>query len=265
MVLLYYRLTQLAKEKNCLFTLGVCCDGFCYFNQIIYTRYRIKSVEDMRFSGIKSASSKQWLARQQRDPYVKKAKQDGYRSRAAFKILEIDEKFKITKNAKRIAELGAAPGGWTQVLAQKLSSGLESGEVKIIGVDLLKFAPIPNVKQIIGNFEDESVKQEIAEYFDGQAIDLVLSDMAPATVGHAQTDHLRIMRLVEDALEFAKETMAEGGSFVAKIFHGTDEKAFFEELRRNFEKVSYFKPKSSRSMSVEIYVVAMGFRKCSRI
>ena len=198
-----------------------------------------------------------------RDPFVKQAKHDGYRSRAAFKIIEIDEKFNILKNAKNIVELGAAPGGWSQVIEKRKESQLESGAVKMAAIDLLEFSPIKNVHQIIGNFEDDLVKEKITEYFEGRAPDLILSDMAPYTTGHAQTDHLKIMRLVEDAYQFATETLAEGGIFVAKIFRGSDDKKFFDMLKQNFAKVSYFKPKSSRSMSVEIYVVAMGFKKCS--
>lgn len=218
----------------------------------------------MKFSEIKSASSKQWLARQHRDPYVKKAHQDGYRSRAAFKILEIDKKYNIFKEVSRIVELGAAPGGWTQVVSQKLSEKLNSGEAKMAAVDLLSFAPLPNIYQIIGDFEDDAVKTKIVKFFENQPADLILSDMAPSTTGHAPTDHLKIMRLVEDAYEFAQEFLAEGGAFVAKIFHGADEKKFVDELRRNFSKVSYFKPDSSRSMSVEIYIVATGFKKCQQ-
>lgn len=216
----------------------------------------------MRFSEIKSASSKRWLARQHRDPYVKRAHQDGYRSRAAFKILEIEKKFNIFKGASRIVELGAAPGGWTQVISQILNEKLTSGKAKMVAVDLLPFALLSNVHQIIGDFEDDAVKANIMKYFGDQQADLILSDMAPSTTGHAPTDHLKIMRLVEDAYIFAQEFLAEGGTFVAKIFHGADEKKFVDELRKNFAKVSYFKPDSSRSMSVEIYIIAIGFRKC---
>jgi 23S rRNA (uridine2552-2'-O)-methyltransferase len=205
----------------------------------------------MKIFGKMSQSSRLWLNRQNNDIYVKKAICDGYRSRAAYKLIEIDDKFHLVKGAKRIVDLGAAPGGWSQVLAQRASE-----DAKIAALDLLTFSPIDGVEQFEGDFEEEAVQNIIIEYLGGKA-DLIISDMAPATVGHRQSDHLRIMRLVESAYFFAQNFLQNGGSFVAKIFQGGEERSFFESVKKNFQKTCFFKPKSSRKESVEIYIVAI--------
>ncbi len=210
----------------------------------------------MHITGNKSLSSRLWLDRQMRDPFVKQAHKDGYRSRAAFKLIEIDDKFHLIKNAKCIVDIGAAPGGWSQLLSQR-----SSDDARIAAIDLLQFSPLDKVKQFFGDFEDEKNQQAIIKYL-GQKADLIVSDIAPSTMGHAQTDHLRMMRLVRSAYTFTENVLREGGCFVAKIFQGGQEKAFLEQLKKDFDKAMFFKPKASRSLSVEIYVVAMGYKKC---
>lgn len=202
-----------------------------------------------------SHSSRMWLDRQLTDPYVKKALKDGYRSRAAYKLTETDDKYHIIRNAKRIIDLGAAPGGWCQVLSER-----SSDDAKIVAIDLLPFAPINKVTQITGDFEDEELQGEILRCLNAKA-DLIVSDIAPSTVGHHQSDHLRIMRLVESAYYFTQNTLKNGGSFVAKIFQGGEEKKFFDLIKQDFQKTSFFKPKSSRSNSSEIYIVALCYKK----
>jgi 23S rRNA (uridine2552-2'-O)-methyltransferase len=202
----------------------------------------------------RSNSSQRWLARQLNDPYVKAAVAQGYRSRAAFKLVELDAKFGLLKPGLRVVDLGAAPGGWTQVALRSLG---ERG--RVVGLDLLPMEPIPGATLLEGDFQDESVEQAVLAALDGQA-DLVLSDMAPNTTGHANTDHLRIMVLAELALDFALKVLAPGGAFVSKLFQGGSEKAMLERLRRHFTKVSHAKPPASRKESSELYVVATGFR-----
>lgn len=210
----------------------------------------------MKITGKRSLSSRLWLNRQLRDPYVKRAHEEGYRSRAAYKLIEIDEKFHLIKKAKCIIDLGAAPGGWSQYLSEK-----SDVMAKIAAIDLLRFAPIEKVQQFIGDFEEQSNQNAIVEYL-GQKADLIVSDMAPATLGHPQTDHLRVMRLVQSAYQFAEDMLTNNGAFVAKIFQGGTEKDFVDQLKKSFRHVQFFKPKASRSLSVEIYVIATGFTSC---
>lgn len=206
----------------------------------------------MKISGKRKLSSRRWIDRQQRDLYVKKAVSEGYRSRAAYKLLEIDDKFKFIKNSKIIIDIGAAPGGWSQVLIER------SDNAKIVAVDLLDFPSIVGVKQVIGDFEDVSIQNEIINYC-GDKVDLIVSDIAPSTVGHRRSDHLRIMRLVEDVFDFTQGIIIDGGNFVTKIFQGGEEKLFSDLLKNSFEKVCFFKPKSSRKESVEIYIIALHY------
>ncbi len=211
----------------------------------------------MQIKGKMSLSSRLWLDRQLNDPYVKLAHKEGYRCRAAYKLQEIDEKFKLIKKSKCIIDLGAAPGGWSQLLAQKSSSN-----AKIVAIDLLNFQPIDKVKIFIGDFEDSQNQKNIKEYL-GEKADLIVSDMAPSTIGHAQTDHLRIMRLVSTAYDFVQEMLQPGGSFIAKIFMGGQEKSFLEKMKKDFSVATFYKPKASRSLSVEIYVVGIGFKNAT--
>ena len=200
----------------------------------------------------RSPASAEWLRRQLNDPYVAAAKRQGWRSRAAFKLLELDDRFGVIHRGARILDLGSAPGGWSQVAVAR-GAGL------VVGVDLLPVDPIPGAVQILGDFNDLNMPGRLAKALGGKA-DLVLSDMAPNTTGHAATDHLRIMALAELAAAFAREVLAVDGSFVAKVFQGGSERAMLEALKRDFASVRHAKPPASRKESSELYVVAMGFR-----
>ncbi|MBT8473777.1 MAG: RlmE family RNA methyltransferase [Marinicaulis sp.] len=195
-----------------------------------------------------------WLKRQLNDPYVRKAKAEGYRSRAAYKLIELDQKFGLLKSGSRIVDLGCAPGGWCQVAVKK---GGKRG--KIVGIDYLSVPAISGVEILKKDFLDEDAPDALKEMLGGGA-DLVLSDMAAPTTGHKATDHLRIVALAEAALDFAEDVLAPGGAFVSKVFAGGAEGELLARLKRNFETVKHAKPKASRSDSAEKYVVAAGFR-----
>jgi 23S rRNA (uridine2552-2'-O)-methyltransferase len=200
----------------------------------------------------RSPASAEWLRRQLNDPYVAAAKQQGWRSRAAFKLLELDDRFHVIRRDARVLDLGSAPGGWTQVAIRR-------GAGAVVGVDLLPMDPIPGATLLVGDFNDPDMPKQLADVLGGKA-DLVLSDMAPNTTGHAATDHLRIMALAELAAAFAREVLAPDGSFVAKVFQGGSERTMLEALKREFTSVRHAKPPASRKESSELYVVAMGFR-----
>ena len=206
----------------------------------------------------RSISSTRWLHRQLNDPYVQKAKADGYRSRAAYKLLEIHDKYKLFNKGQVVADLGAAPGGWSQVAADKIALGKAWGG-KLLAIDLLEMTPIMGASILQRDFL-ELTEEEIAQWVNGQKIDIVLSDMAASSSGHTLTDHLRIMQLCEDAFFFAKEHLNEGGAFVAKILQGGTENELLAMLKTHFRQVKHFKPKSSRSESAEMYVVCLGIR-----
>jgi 23S rRNA (uridine2552-2'-O)-methyltransferase len=201
--------------------------------------------------------SSEWLRRQLNDPYVQAAKQRGYRSRAAFKLIEIDDKLHLLKPGQRVVDLGAAPGGWTQVAVERVKA--LDGKGRVVGADIAEMGAIPGATILRLDFLDESAPAAVRAALDGP-VDVVLSDMAPSTTGHPETDHLRIMNLAEAAFAFACEVLRLGGSFVAKIFQGGGEKALENELRRTFATVRRIKPPASRSDSAEFYFVATGFR-----
>ncbi|NGM20414.1 RlmE family RNA methyltransferase [Roseomonas stagni] len=202
----------------------------------------------------RTIGSQRWLERQLNDPYVKEAKARGLRSRAAFKLEQMDDKFRLLKPGSRVVDLGAAPGGWTQV---SLARG--GAKAKVVAIDLLPVDPIPGAILIEGDFQEQAAEDAVLAALDGQA-DLVLSDMAPNTTGHNATDHLRIMALAELALDFARRVLAPGGGFVTKVFAGGSEKEFLATLKRDFAQVRHAKPPASRKDSAELYVVATGFR-----
>jgi 23S rRNA (uridine2552-2'-O)-methyltransferase len=206
----------------------------------------------LRTSAGRSTSQQAWLRRQLNDPYVAAARAQGYRSRAAFKLIELDDRYKIITKGARVVDLGAAPGGWTQVAIQR-------GAASVVGVDLLPIDEIAGATLLTGDFNDEDMPARLAALLGGKA-DLVLSDMAPNTSGHAPTDHLRIMALAELALEFATQILTPGGGFVTKLFQGGSEKTMLTTLKQRFEKVRHAKPPASRKDSSELYVVATGFR-----
>ena len=202
-------------------------------------------------------SSTLWLQRQLNDPYVHEAKRQGYRSRAAFKLIQLDERFHILKPGLRVVDLGAAPGGWTQVAVQKVGGGKRGSAV--VGMDILEWDPIPGAVTLQGDFLADDAPDRLKAALGGPA-DVVLSDMAAPTTGHPSTDHLRIIGLVEVALHFALEVLTPGGTFVAKVFQGGTEKTLLDLLKTNFTSVRHAKPPASRQGSAETYVVAMGFR-----
>jgi 23S rRNA (uridine2552-2'-O)-methyltransferase len=199
-----------------------------------------------------STSSQRWLNRQLNDPYVAAAKSAGYRSRAAFKMIELDDKYQLISKDARVVDLGAAPGGWSQVALQR-------GAAKVIGIDLLPIIPVDGAEFIQGDFMAEGMDVQLTEMLGGKA-DLVLSDMAPNTTGHVATDHIRIMALAETALAFACEILTPGGAFVAKLFQGGAERDMLNTLKLQFRTVRHAKPPASRKDSKEMYVVATGFR-----
>jgi 23S rRNA (uridine2552-2'-O)-methyltransferase len=205
----------------------------------------------------RTLSSTLWLERQLNDPYVARAKLEGYRSRAAFKLIEIDERYHLFQSGQKVIDLGAAPGGWSQVAAQKVGS--RDGRGRVIGIDLLDIEPLPGVEFKVMDFLDDSVPGQLKDWLGGKA-DIVLSDMAANATGHRKTDHLRIVGLVELAVEFACEVLAPGGSFLAKVFQGGTEGAVLARLKRDFTTVRHVKPKASRAGSAELYVLASGFR-----
>lgn len=204
----------------------------------------------------RKVSSTMWLERQLNDPYVRAAKEQGYRSRAAFKLKELDERFRLLKKGARVVDLGAAPGGWTQIALAKSAS-------KIIAVDLLAVEPIAGAELLVGDFTEPATVEAVRAALGGEA-DLVLSDMAPNTIGQKSADHDRVVALVEAAARFAEETLAPGGAFVAKVFQGGAEGELLARLKKSFAKVRHAKPPASRSGSPETYLVAQGFRGRSR-
>lgn len=202
-----------------------------------------------------SKSSREWLERQINDPYVKQSKKDGYRSRAVYKIQEIDENFKIFKMGQKIVDLGAAPGSWCEYVVRKLNN-----TVDIVGVDLLPIKPIDNCTFIEGDFTDDVVLEEILQAVGNTKLDVVLSDMAPNSSGHTKTDHLRIMYMLELALHFAVNMLEKDGSFICKVLRGGTEKELLDHTKKHFSKVRHFKPAASRQESTEMYLIATGFK-----
>jgi len=205
----------------------------------------------------RTISSTRWLQRQLNDPYVQRAKKEGYRSRAAYKLIELDDKYKWLKPGKTVLDLGAAPGGWTQVVAQRIRSNPENPS--IIAVDILPMPPIAGALILQLDFMDENAPRKIREHIL-HGVDIVLSDMAPNTTGHAATDHIRIMAILEAAYPFACEVLKRGGVFVAKVFQGGAERELLTRMKQDFAQVLHAKPKASRSDSSEMYVVASGFK-----
>jgi 23S rRNA (uridine2552-2'-O)-methyltransferase len=203
-----------------------------------------------------SSSSNRWLERQLNDPYVQEAKRLGYRSRAAFKLIQLDEKYKFLSKNKVIVDLGCAPGGWSQVASLKLK-----GTGKLVGLDILPTEPLDGATFVCQDFTEEGATEKLLELLGGERANVVMSDMAANTTGHQQTDHLKTIGLVEAAYEFAKEVLAEGGIFIAKVFQGGAEGNLLADAKKNFDKVSHFKPAASRKESPETYLVAQGYSK----
>jgi len=199
-------------------------------------------------------SSRAWLERQINDPYVARAKREGFRSRAAFKLAEIDDKYRLFKPGARVVDLGAAPGGWSEIATRRVGPG-----GRVIALDILDMKPITGVDFLHLDFLDDGAPARLKEMLGGNA-DVVLSDMAANATGHRQTDHLRIMALAEAAVDFAREVLAPGGAFLCKVLQGGTEAALLAELKRDFATVKHVKPPASRSDSAELYLLARGFR-----
>lgn len=208
----------------------------------------------------RSNSSARWLERQLNDPYVHAAKREGFRSRAAFKLMEIDDRYHLLKPGGRVVDLGCAPGGWCQVAASRVKSeGASPNAGRVIGIDYLETESVPGATIIQMDFLDEGADDRVKEALGGEA-DVVLSDMAAPTTGHKQTDHLRIMHLCEIAAHFAVEVLAPGGSFLAKVLRGGTENELLTLLKQHFNTVRHVKPEASRADSAEMYVLAQGFK-----
>jgi 23S rRNA (uridine2552-2'-O)-methyltransferase len=210
----------------------------------------------------RTASSQRWLERQLNDPYVAAAKRQGYRSRAAFKLIEIDDKHRLLKPGARVLDLGAAPGGWSQVAAERVRSveGPRQSRGQVVAIDLLAMEPISGVEFLQLDFMDASAPERLRGLLREGRADIVLSDMAAQGTGHTRTDHLRIMVLAEAAAEFACEVLVPGGAFLCKVFQGGTERELLDRLKRAFTTVRHVKPPASRADSAELYVLATGFR-----
>ena len=208
----------------------------------------------VRTARSRTASSTRWLSRQLNDPYVRRAKAEGYRSRAAYKLIELDEKFDLLKGVKAVVDLGVAPGGWAQVVRRL------APRAALVGIDLLPTDPMEGATFLEMDFMDDAAPARLLAELGGRAPDLVLSDMAANTVGHPQTDHLRTLGLAEAAAEFAIEVLAPGGAFVSKVFQGGTDRDLLARLKQHFATVKHAKPPSSRKGSPELFVVAQGFK-----
>jgi 23S rRNA (uridine2552-2'-O)-methyltransferase len=204
----------------------------------------------------RSQSSKHWLERQLNDPYVARAKREGMRSRAAYKLIEIDDRVHFLKKGARVVDLGAAPGGWSQVAAKRVGA---PGQGRVVAIDILPMDPVPGVDFVGLDFLDENAPERLKDMIGGPA-DAVLSDMAANATGHAKTDHLKIMALVEAAADFARGVLAPGGIFLAKVLQGGTEAELLASLKRDYKTVKHVKPAASRTDSAELYLLATGFR-----
>ncbi len=206
----------------------------------------------------RTVSSKAWLERQLNDPYVAEARRQGFRSRSAFKLIEIDDKYHLLKPGQKVVDLGAAPGGWSQVAAQRVRA--TDGKGRVVAIDMHGMEAIPGVVILHDDFLSEGVPEKIVAELGGKKADVVLSDMAPHATGHRQTDHIQIMALAEAAYDFAKTILHPGGHLVAKVLRGGTEGEILKLMKRDFTTVRHVKPKASREDSAELFVLAMGFR-----
>ena len=206
----------------------------------------------------RSAASTRWLERQLNDPYVARARAEGYRARSAYKLIEIDDRFRLLAPGKRVVDLGAAPGGWSEVAAERVRS--TDGDPRVVAVDYLDMDTLPGVTVLKLDFLAEDAPQAIRAALGGAPADVVLSDMAAPTTGHRRTDHLRTIHLCETAADFALEVLKPGGHFVAKVFQGGTERDLLATLKQHFDSVHHVKPPASRAESVELYLVAKGFK-----
>jgi 23S rRNA (uridine2552-2'-O)-methyltransferase len=212
----------------------------------------------VKTAGKRKVSSQRWLERQLNDPYVARSKQEGYRSRAAYKLQEIDDRFHLLQRGQRVVDLGAAPGGWSQIASERVGSA--DADPRVVAIDYLGMDALPGVMMLTQDFLDPAAPDALKAALGGAPADLVMSDMAAPTTGHRATDHLKIVALCEAAADFAREVLAPGGSFLAKVFRGGTENALLADLKRDFAKVQHVKPPASRPDSPELYLLATGFR-----
>ena len=206
----------------------------------------------------RTESSRKWISRQLNDPYVSEAQKRGYRSRSAFKLLQINEKFNLLKSGMSIIDLGCAPGGWLQVMSEVIN---KNNKGKIVGIDLLETDALPDVKILVGDINDKEIIDQVKIFFKGQKVNGVVSDMAADTTGHKPTDHIRTTMLLENAIEIAFDFLKEDGFFLGKCFKGGTEASVLNTLNNSFKTVKHVKPDASRKESVESYVLAMGFKQ----
>lgn len=218
---------------------------------------RVLKTRVKKKSGLKE-SSRRWLERHLNDPYVQRSKAEGFRSRAAFKLIEIDDRYKLLKPGQRVIDLGAAPGGWTQVAVARTGSKAESP--RVVGIDYLGMDAVPGADVLLMDFLDDDAPARLLAALGGEPPDVVLSDMAAPTTGHRQTDHIRTMHLCEVAADFAMEVVKPGGHFLAKTFQGGTENELLARLKRAFTSVHHVKPPASRDESAELYLLARGFK-----
>lgn len=230
----------------------VSSDKSNFANQSNKKRTTREKSEHVKSAKGRKTSSTKWLKRQLNDPYVAKAQMEGYRGRAAYKLLEIDEKLNLLEPDMLVIDLGAAPGGWSQVAAKK--------GCQVIGLDILEVDPLPDVTFLEMDFNDDDAPEKLISAMNGEMADIVLSDMAPNTIGHKNTDHIRIMALVELAYDFAKDVLKQDGTFLAKTRQGGTSNDLLATMKRDFKTVKHIKPPSSRKESAETFVIAQGFR-----
>ncbi|MAC61064.1 MAG: 23S rRNA methyltransferase [SAR116 cluster bacterium] len=206
----------------------------------------------------RTESSRKWISRQLNDPYVSEAQKRGFRSRSAFKLLQINEKFNLLKSGMSIIDLGCAPGGWLQVMSEEIN---KNSKGKIVGIDLLETDALPDVKILVGDINDQEIIDQVKIFFKGQKVNGVVSDMAADTTGHKPTDHIRTTMLLENAIEIAFDFLKKDGFFLGKCFKGGTEASVLNTLNNSFKTVKHVKPDASRKESVESYVLAMGFKQ----
>lgn len=219
--------------------------------------FRAKKVSLKKARGRKN-SSQRWLQRHFNDPYVQQAQQKGYRSRAAFKLLEIDAKYKLFKPGQVVVDLGAAPGGWSQIVVQAIKANAQAPT--LFAIDLLPVEPLAGMTYVQGDFLDREIQNQMKS-LTHHAVDIVLSDMAAQTTGHASTDHIRTRALAEAGFSFAREVLKEGGAFITKVFAGGTHQELLVQLKQSFKSVKHFKPPASRKESSEVYVICQGFHR----
>jgi 23S rRNA (uridine2552-2'-O)-methyltransferase len=219
--------------------------------RMLHTRVKKKA-------GTIKESSRRWLQRQLNDPYVARSRAEGYRSRAAYKLIEIDDRYKLLKRGQRIIDLGCAPGGWCQVSVAR--TGSTEDDIRVVGIDYLPVDPVPGAAILLKDFLDDDAPQRMLDALGGEKPDIVLSDMAAPTTGHRRTDHLRTMHLAEIAADFAVSVLKPGGHFLTKTFQGGTESELLTMLKRRFQSVHHVKPPASRDESVELFLLAKGFK-----